>query len=162
MSTRSLIGIYSDKGDGTWRATYHHWDGYPSGLGKTLWDIYHNFYPGALPAMMEFIVDAHPEGWSTLVGSDFTKRPTWLDVPDRMNMAKDELPPPRAYKYRGEGPNPADQDSDFGQEWAYVFDLSEYTMTILAWVGKGENLNYVHKATVPMDGTEPDWESYER
>ena len=79
MSTRSLIGVYTNKEKGEWRGTYHHWDGYPTGLGKGLWDIYHTYYKDLLGAMVEFIIDAHPEGWSTLVGRDFTKRPTWQD-----------------------------------------------------------------------------------
>lgn len=38
MSTRSLIGI--DNKDGTVTYVYCHWDGYPSGVGKTLQKYY--------------------------------------------------------------------------------------------------------------------------
>ena len=34
MATRARIGIQND--DGTIRSVYHHWDGYPEWLGKTL------------------------------------------------------------------------------------------------------------------------------
>lgn len=34
MATRARIGIQND--DGTIRSAYHHWDGYPEWLGKTL------------------------------------------------------------------------------------------------------------------------------
>ena len=34
MSTRSLIARKTEDG---FEGTYHHWDGYPTGLGYTLW-----------------------------------------------------------------------------------------------------------------------------
>ncbi|MBL8165415.1 MAG: hypothetical protein JNJ61_25755 [Anaerolineae bacterium] len=162
MATRALIGIYEAGKGSSWRATYHHWDGYPTGLGRALWRIYHDIYPGLLSAMMEFIVDAHPEGWSTLAGRDFRKRPTWFDGSVEMmlkeqGMAWYELPP-LAYKYRGDDPMPADETSNFGQEWAYVFDLQSNTMTILERVS-WHNLSYAEKATIPLNGMEPDWDS---
>lgn len=40
MSTRCYIGMLND--DGTVRAIYHHWDGYPEGVGKVLLNHYQN------------------------------------------------------------------------------------------------------------------------
>jgi hypothetical protein len=40
MATRSTIGIKSQ--DGTVRAIYCHWDGYPEGVGATLANYYNN------------------------------------------------------------------------------------------------------------------------
>jgi hypothetical protein len=40
MATRSTIGIKSQ--DGTIRAIYCHWDGYPEGVGATLANYYNN------------------------------------------------------------------------------------------------------------------------
>jgi hypothetical protein len=35
MSTRAIIAVGTQR---HWEGVYHHWDGYPSGLGKTLFD----------------------------------------------------------------------------------------------------------------------------
>ena len=163
MSTRSIIAVYTDQPAGKWRGTYHHSDGYPSGVGKSLWDIYHKYYPGFLSAMLEFIIDAHPEGWSTLVGTDFSQRPTWSEPDERYRMYQENIPmPPQAYKYRGETPSILDETSDSWQEWAYVFDVQANSMTILERLGFGSDVRYAHKATIPLDGMEPDWESFEK
>lgn len=164
MSTRAIIAVYTNVEKGEWRGTYHHWDGYPTGLGKALWDIYHKHYDGLLSAMVEFIIDAHPEGWSTLAHSDFSLKPTWLDIDVRYKMWKEGVPtPPESYKYRGgDEPMMLDQTSDVGQEWAYVFNLRTNTMTIFTCSAFDEKpMFYTHKATVPLTGTDPDWNRFE-
>ena len=50
---------------------YHHWDSYPSGLGQTLWELYHEQFQRNLEAMTRTLIDEHPAGWSTINGADF-------------------------------------------------------------------------------------------
>ena len=50
---------------------YHHWDSYPSGLGHTLWELYHEQFQCDLEAMSWVLIDEHPAGWSTINGADF-------------------------------------------------------------------------------------------
>lgn len=38
MSTRGCVAIKQDEG---WRGVYNHWDSYPTGLGKEVWDYLH-------------------------------------------------------------------------------------------------------------------------
>ena len=38
MSTRGCVAIKTEEG---WRGVYNHWDSYPTGLGKELWDYLH-------------------------------------------------------------------------------------------------------------------------
>lgn len=165
MSTRAVIGVYSNREQGQWRGTYHHFDGYPHGLGQSLWKLYHEFYKGLLPAMVEMLIDAHPQGWSSIADADWNKRPTWLEYDARMDLyARGEKLPPQSYKYRpGEShePNYLDQTSDAWQEWAYVFDLESNTMSIFERIGNWSQVSYALKGTVPLDGTEPHWESFE-
>jgi hypothetical protein len=45
MSTRAVIARQTDPDDpGCWEGRYHHWDGYPSGLGRALWHAYHSIF----------------------------------------------------------------------------------------------------------------------
>ena len=164
MSTRAAIGVWESRIRGQWRGTYHHWDGYPSGLERALWKLHHDIYNGLLPAMVEMLIDAHPEGWSTIVGADWTQRPTWIHDTSEYYQTGKPLPP-LCYQARGEAPMPLNQTSDVGCEWAYVFDLEQNSMSILVDVGRkvGDEweVYWLEKASLPMLGSEPDWTIFE-
>jgi hypothetical protein len=72
MGTRGVIARAA--GDG-FAGRYHHWDSYPEGLGKALWDLAHGRFRNDLEGMMRFLIDEHPAGWSTIVGADFSQTP---------------------------------------------------------------------------------------
>lgn len=72
MSTRSVIARKTPSG---FKGVYHHWDGYPSGLGATLFGLFNGHFKRDLNAMMKYLVDDHPAGWSTINGADFTLPP---------------------------------------------------------------------------------------
>lgn len=74
MSTRGVIA--RPNGD-SWTGRYHHWDSYPSGLGKTLFNAYHGHFNRDVEYMQHFLLDEHPAGWSTIVDSDFSIKPGW-------------------------------------------------------------------------------------
>ena len=69
MSTRSVIARPTKSG---FVGRYHHWDGYPSGLGATLCKAYHGHFQRNLDAMCRFLLDDHPAGFSTIVGRDLS------------------------------------------------------------------------------------------
>lgn len=74
MSTRGVIARKS--GDG-FVGRYHHWDSYPSGLGRTLYQ-----WAQRMPRdrMIHLLIDEHPAGWSTIVGSNLCLVPSYVDV----------------------------------------------------------------------------------
>ncbi|MBI2851969.1 MAG: hypothetical protein HYX84_02530 [Chloroflexi bacterium] len=76
MSTRGAIA--RQKGD-TFEGRYHHWDSYPTGLGKALWDVYHEQFQDNLDEMLRVLIDEHPAGWSSIVGKDFAVTPGYND-----------------------------------------------------------------------------------
>lgn len=76
MSTRSVIA--RPAGDG-FAGRYHHFDGYPTGLGKTLWDLYRDRYAEDLEAMTAELIDAHPAGWSSINGADWSLEPGFVN-----------------------------------------------------------------------------------
>jgi hypothetical protein len=70
MSTRSAIMRHEEGGG---RGVYHHWDGYPSGLGVTLVKLYFGHFGEDVELMTKELIDVHPAGWSTLNSRDLTK-----------------------------------------------------------------------------------------
>jgi hypothetical protein len=74
MSTRSVIARPWGKG---FRGRYHHWDGYPSGLGAELYALAQPDGPfgGDTQKMLKVLIDEHPGGWSTINGADWSKKP---------------------------------------------------------------------------------------
>lgn len=70
MSTRGAIARVA--GPKSFVGVYHHWDAYPSGLGKGLFELYNGHFERDLPAMMKALVDDHPAGWSTILGADWS------------------------------------------------------------------------------------------
>jgi hypothetical protein len=59
---------------------YHHWDSYPTGLGRTLWALYHGHFQKNMEAMLQTLIDDHPAGWSSILTSDFTKAPGFVET----------------------------------------------------------------------------------
>lgn len=123
MSTRSVIGVYNKDG-ATWKGRYVHFDGYPTGVGKWIYEEIRRHFADKIPDFFDKIM-AETVGWSCLCGSDFTKLPSWND---NIGGSWDEDFPPQSYRARGEdqgGPDgtfiTSDSEDDIGTEWAYIW-----------------------------------------
>lgn len=81
MSTRAAIARPTNEGEGaiTFAGRYHHFDGYPSGLGAVLFDLYHGHFDRDLDKMLTVLIDDHPGGWSTVWG-DFSMEPGYRET----------------------------------------------------------------------------------
>ena len=77
MSTRSVIARPTTPGH--FRGRYHHWDGYPSGVGVTLVELYNGIFKQDLGRMLKVLLDDHPAGWSTINGANFRLKPGYGD-----------------------------------------------------------------------------------
>jgi hypothetical protein len=71
MSTRGAIVRFTNGEITEFAGRYHHWDSYPRSLGATLWKLYHGHFQKDLKAMLQFLIDDHPAGWSTINNKDF-------------------------------------------------------------------------------------------
>jgi hypothetical protein len=182
MSTRSCIARVT--GEGKFTGVYHHWDGYPTALGATLYDLYHDHFNCDLDAMLKYLIDAHPAGWSTINGADFNLPAAY----DSDRRGDPHGPACFCHGGRQEKAQPVTQDDDMGMEWAYVFDEEKRVMYVLERLytdnaGEGEeifsgkkvpNLAGKHMtgmfgfgaegkqlwadaATVELDNDPPDW-----
>lgn len=81
MSTRGAIARPVGEG---FEGRYHHWDSYPEGLGATLFYLRNGFFGGDTDALLAYLVDSHPAGWSTINGKDLTRDPGFLGDIDRI------------------------------------------------------------------------------
>ena len=123
MSTRSAIARVH--GDG-FLGVYHHWDGYPTGLGKTLWDNTHKM---PLKELLNLLIDQHPAGWSTIIErnlalpagfQEITPGFSYQDALKKIQEKRNNSLPPECYCHgdRIEDAMPVDRNTDSGMEWA--------------------------------------------
>ena len=168
MSTRSIIARKTDKG---FTGVYHHWDGYPTGLGCTLYEMY-NEGDKDLDGMLTFLIDTHPAGWSSINGVDWSKPIGFIEKYDPENR---DTPQCFCHGSRRENAEPIDQDTECGAEFAYVFEKDkeletdlmhiyerqyedgEHTMEFFGLTNSGAKWVPVHTVDLLLN-TEPEWD----
>ena len=131
MATRGAIARLTSVLPLQWKGRYHHWDSYPDGLGRELWQLYQGHFDRDLDRMLRELLDEHPAGWSNL--SSFGAS---LDLERGLYnalMTGDPLDPPGASApncyCHGDRQEEAwevneQNASGSGVEWAYVFTSS--------------------------------------
>jgi hypothetical protein len=152
MGTRAVIA--EPFGDG-WRGRYHHWDGYPSGLGRTLWQLQRDATLGDAAAMRRYLITDERVGWSTINGADWSLPKGWRDG------YGDEPHGPQSYSARGETEEQwiDSQGDDGGTEWAYVIGNA----TLMIWERIYEPRQYwAPVAVLAWSDPEPDWEALDQ
>lgn len=72
MSTRAVIAQWKPGTFHEWEGRYHHWDGYPTGLGRQLYHLFTEQFDGDVYAMKRVLIEEHTD-WSTICGADWTQ-----------------------------------------------------------------------------------------
>lgn len=189
MSTRGAIARMTHVLPLHWAGRYHHWDSYPTGLGKELWELFHGHFERDLDRMLRVLINEHPAGWSTITGADFRLTPGWGEAPnDDVTSVENPGCRPNCYCH-GERSEEAwlvtdDNASGSGVEWAYVFTSvlalddgqeEEHLCTMLvlsSYFASGEKMigmfgmgdpkaHWRIAAVIDLQGSEPDWERIE-
>jgi hypothetical protein len=143
MSTRGVIAVSHD-GE-TWQGRYHHWDSYPEGLGMALQLCYVHFR-GDLRKMLDYLIEQHPAGWSTIVRSDFHLEPGF--VADFRRWHLESRPQCFCHGDRSEPELLISCTDDTDTEWAYVFDLKNAKFVIYHKLPWGNR--WVRGASFPL------------
>lgn len=139
MSTRAIIARPTDDG---WQGTYHHSDGYPTHLGKVLHNACREFFDGSPEAMLKFIIDEHPGGWSFLGNGDPSTATGYADYdhPTRVSFPVDPSVEADMAAYRADQRRPrcychslreGDRGSDARVTQADVADLWDIEWTYI-------------------------------
>jgi hypothetical protein len=154
MSTRSAIARQA--GDG-FIGRYHHSDGYPSGVGQTLYRLYNGQFKRDAAHMLKVLVDEHPAGWSTIIGSnlgecaDFSKK---IGFRNRDHGTADN---PQCYCH---GDRHEEEytitESTVGDDIEYIYVINERD-SLMTIISRHTDRVYV----VRLDGPEPWWRAVE-
>jgi hypothetical protein len=155
MGTRGCI---ARKTAGGFAGRYHHWDSYPLGLGKMLWDLYHDHFNRDLDRMLAVLIDEHPAGWASIDGD--WRQPPGFGVEG-----------PRCFCHGGRTDSESliteVTASSVGCEWAYVFEgdqmavLSSFRLDgrkMIGMFGAGDpEAVWRCLRVIDLSGDEPDW-----
>lgn len=144
MSTSGAIARKTETG---WEGRYHDCDGYPIGLGKALWDLYHGHFNGDLDAMLGLLIDDHPAGWFSIIHADLSLSPAY---PYQRNS-------PMCFchaKYPEESMELITPDGNMRVDFVYIFDTQAKNLQIAEMFYKG---GYLYGSSFDLDGPEPDW-----
>jgi len=186
MGTRGVIARLTErkvKGNiyFSFKGRYHHWDSYPSGLGKTLYNLYNEFFNKDLVKMLKVLIDDHPAGWSTINGADFSLNAGWIGNSGADYENKEVKKQPVCYchgdRHEDEWLCTDKNASGSGCEWAYAFDTKKKLMKVFAsmtivndktvkmigaWGMGDPKATWIEVATVNLDDKEPDWNKMEK
>lgn len=192
MSTRGAIARLTNVVPLCFAGRYHHWDSYPSGLGRTLWHLYHGPFKRDLKKMLNILIDEHPAGWSTINGADFTLTAGFDEWnPDVEQPDVEQMDRPQCYCHGDRNEEEwlvtEENAAGSGVEWVYVFTsvgandpakevsiqrydtmlvLSSYTQSgdkMIGMFGQGDSeAVWLLVAIIDLDDPEPDWEHLER
>lgn len=179
MLTRGVIARLTGTLPPRFRGRYHHWDSYPSGLGKTLWALYHGYFDRDLNTMLGVLIDGHPAGWSTIVGRDFNLLAGFTELADQKIEEEDEAQGTRPECYcHGDRDEEAWEVTEqnacsSGCEWAYAFQpgtkpehdlmlvLSSYRLSgqrMIGFFGQGDTQAvWAPVAVIALRAEEPEW-----
>jgi hypothetical protein len=173
MSTRGCIARLQSRNPLEFSGVYHHWDSYPSGLGQALFLLRKMEFGGDTDAMLKALIDEHPAGWSTVVGSTFSKTPGYR-ARDAAATEDDAAPQCYCHGARHESGWVVTHQNAAGSgiEFAYVFDgatmlvLGSYRADGEKMVGMfgcgDEHATWRVIADVDLDGAAPDWEALDK
>jgi len=171
MGTRGCIARVTPEG---FAGRYHHCDSYPSGLGESLWRLYHGYFKQDLEDMLKTLIDDHPAGWSTICCKDFNLKAGFIEYAnkDKLNNKR-----PQCYCHGDRHENEClftqDDASSSGVEWTYVFNETEKIMQVLSSFCKnGDKMigmfgcgdpkaEWRIMAIVDLEGKEPNWKEIE-
>ncbi len=156
MATRAAIARLIAAEPPRWEGVYHHWDGYPSYLGRWLFLTVRETFGGNAAAFLRFAL-SHRGGWSHIYPAEL---PQGGYLPECYCHSRGEgasmmLQGCSCHEQGGE----ASCDPIF-IEYVYAIDPARRMMAILeSTVGKEEQPRHVLLAAVPLDGPEPDWQA---
>ncbi len=149
MSTRCVVARVESRENGFgFRGRFIKPDGYPSGVGATLWREVRRL---GLQPVLELLIDRYNGGWGSLSGCELDLEPVASS-----QYHTSGLPGHPVYYDDNNGKDfTITETDDTDTEWCYAFD--EQNMHILSNSGFGDYPEWKKRAVVSLTGDEPDW-----
>ena len=170
MSTRGCIARLQRRAPLEFKGVYHHWDSYPSGLGRALFRLRSTCFARDTEAMLRALIDEHPAGWSTIVGATFSKVPGFRNRGSQ-GTADDDAPQCYCHGDRSESDWAVTQRNAAGSGVEYVYAFDGAAMLVLgSYCADGEKMigmfgagdhaaGWRIIAEIDLDGSAPDWKA---
>ncbi len=170
MSTRGCIARLIDRERGQFKGVFHHWDSYPSGLGKTLFDLRRTRFGGSTKDMLKVLIDDHPAGWENINGVDWNLKPGYYYKDDFPGQGNPRCMRPQC-RCHGEQGCPPDEftEENADAEYVYAFTENDSKMLILCPYLKDvfkvqrtfgvEPWDRLILAEIDLNGDEPNWQA---
>jgi len=154
MSTRGAIVRVT--GEKQFTGVYHHWDSYPDGLGKTLWDLYHGHFNKNIDAMLKVLIDDHPAGWSTINNKDFNIPAGFNELQNGGETNPERKNRPECYCHgdRHEYASVVNEKTIHNSWIEYLYAFTGTTMIIYSVSSEGIK----QLEPVNLNGIEPNWD----
>lgn len=132
MSTNAVIARPTETG---FEGRYHHFDGYPDGLGRELFTLMQD--SNAKDTLVS-LIDEHPAGWSNIIGANWTITPGYGTYG------------PNCYCHgeRAEAARPLITERSFDEmfiEYVYVIDLERGTMKVISMYANDSRVVHLNK-----------------
>lgn len=175
MATRGAI--VRATGTNSFAGAYHHWDSYPTSLGSTLWNLYHERYKKDLDAMLKELIDDHPAGWSTINDADWNQSPGYTEYKDTTETEEKQRPQCYCHGDRRESANVVTEKTaaNVGCEYVYAFGEENerpYMLILSSYVGERKMIGMFGMgdpdatwhilAKIMLNSEEPDWSKIEQ
>ncbi len=174
MATRAIIAYTVPPQHESWQGVYHHFDGYPSGLGRALQQLYQGHFQRDSARMIQALILDHPAGWSNCAGDwdqfkpiGFTEERRRQDRTPLATFVEHLTDPQPPIYYDDERDvsflTPSDLPECWDIEWLYVLNQRVSVLT-----RKQRLVMLVFKLTarrppvlvesVDLDDSSPDWQ----
>lgn len=174
MSTRAIIAYKTGKNETDIVGTYHHSDGYPSGLGAELYRLYSTVYKNRLADLVKILITDYPNGWSYITDWTGSKddiitfdqkeamykqcREIYQDFSQAFDEAWKQTKGKAVY-YTGERAGKLFTYNMIVNSWAeyvYVFDEEQNVMLVYDL----DNRLLKLLGTFKLDDPEPNWDNF--
>ena len=138
MSTRAIIGKTTGA-EQQFRGIYSHSDGYPTWLGKSLWQTVHEQFHGDVKRFVREMITKHPGGWSSFGDCCYCHENSVKTSAPKMVFTDKDFT----------------NGDDGSAEWLYIFDVENHKLFI-------RDVNHKEDVgVIDLDGPEPDWSKIE-
>jgi hypothetical protein len=163
MATRGAVGYVVRRDPLLWVGVYNHWDSYPSGLLRALFEEVLPRFDWNIEQAIRHLMIKHPGGWSHIasyddgdpecychserfVGKDGTVRRFVSGLLQGCDCDGSEDP----------------ECNPVSIEWVYLFDVTEGTVLILASVWREGRYRHEVVSEVPVSTIRIDYEGIEK